>query len=117
MSDATLIQLLKEAIRVDVQKPIINQRLNPVDPVDIEIAMHEADFAVEQYMKKWEHFRAKFEDPSVYDNFLLEFQMKARRNVKSMIATAQQMLANKAEQEEWWEEEEEPPEDEGDYQI
>ena len=100
MTDLELIWELTEAVRHDSEKPSLEQRFNPVDPVAIEIVLHEADFAVERYMEKWKsQFREKFADPSLYDNFVLEFQIKVRKDVKVMIGQAQQFIAEELEQE------------------
>ena len=100
MTDLELIWELTEAVRHDSEKPSLEQRFNPVDPVAIEIVLHEADFAVERYMEKWKtQFRDKFADPSLYDTFVLEFQMKVRGDVKAMIAAAQQFIADELESE------------------
>lgn len=112
MSDPNIIWELTEAIQNDSEKPVLNQKFNPTDPIDIEIVLHEGDFAVEQYMEKWRHYRDRFADPTVYDNFVLEFQMKVRKDVKAMIATAQQFIADELEQEQEFEENGEEP-DEG----
>lgn len=101
MSDVDLIWELTEAIRKDSVKPSIDQRFNPTDPVAIEIVLHETDYAVESYMEKWRAlYRDRFADPSVYDNFVREFQMKCRKDVKAMIAAAQQMIAEEIEEKE-----------------
>ena len=98
MSDVDLIWKLTEAIRKDSEKPSIDQRFNPTDPVAIEIVLHETDYAVETYMEKWKAiYRDQFADPSVYDNFVREFQVKCRRDVKTMIAAAQQMIIEELE--------------------
>ena len=98
MSDVDLIWKLTEAIRKDSEKPSIDQRFNPTDPVAIEIVLHETDYAVETYMEKWKAlYRDQFADPTVYDNFVHEFQMKCRRDVKTMIAAAQQMIIEELE--------------------
>ena len=55
-------------------------------------------------------YRHKFADPSVYDDFVLEYQMRARKDVKRMIAAAQQMIAEELEAEQ---QDEEPDEDGG----
>jgi len=107
VSDALLILELTEAIRSDSDRPVLEQRFNPADPIAIELILHEADFAVERYMDKWKGYRDRFEDPTRYDNFVLDFQMKVRRDVKAMISAAQEYLANELEREE-----EEPEEDE-----
>jgi hypothetical protein len=100
VSDINLIWELTEAVRTDLDKPVLNQKFNPTNPVDIEIVLHEADFAVETYMEKWKaKFRDRFADPTVYDNFVLEFQMKVRGDVKAMIAAAQQFIAEELEDE------------------
>ncbi len=113
MSDAELILKLTKAIREDSVKPAIDQQFNPTDPVAIEIVLHETDFAVEGYMEKWKvEYRDKFTDPTVYDAFVLEYQMRARKDVKRMIAAAQQMIADDLERERQ-EENEEPDEDGG----
>lgn len=111
MSDAELILQLTKAIREDTVKPAIDQKFNPTDPVAIEIVLHETDFAVEGYMEKWKaEYRHRFTDPSVYDAFVLEYQMRARKDVKRMIAAAQQMIADELEAEQ---QDEEPDEDGG----
>jgi hypothetical protein len=98
VSDVDLIWKLTEAIRKDSEKPSIDQRFNPTDPVAIEIVLHETDYAVETYMEKWKAlYRDQFADPTVYDNFVHEFQMKCRRDVKTMIAAAQQMIIEELE--------------------
>lgn len=98
MNDVDLLSELTEAIRSDSEKPTLEQRFNPVDPIDIEIVLHEADFAVESYMEKWKsQYRERFADPSVYDAFVLNFQRRARKDVKALIATAQQFIADELE--------------------
>jgi hypothetical protein len=100
VNDVDLIWELTEAVRNDSEAPVLNQRFNPIDPIAIEIILHEADFAVENYMEKWKNqYRERFADPTVYDNFVLEFQMKVRKDVKAMIASAQQFIAEELEQE------------------
>jgi len=112
VSDAELILQLTKAIREDSVKPAIDQKFNPTDPVAIEIVLHETDFAVEAYMEKWKaEYRDKFVDPAVYDDFVYEYQMRARKDVKRMIAAAQQMIADDLEREK--NEREEPDEDGG----
>ncbi len=96
---------LTRVVRSDSERPTLEQRFNPVDPVDIEIVLHEADFAVESYMKKWKSFRERFADPSLYDAFVLDFQMRVRKDVKVMIVQAQRYIANELEG--GWEGEEE----------
>jgi len=99
VSDDTLLLELTEAVRKDSEKPVLDQRLNPLDPIAIEIILHEADFAIERYMEKWKEYRDRFSNPSLYDNFILEFQMKVRKDVKSLIGTAQQFIAEEIETE------------------
>jgi len=108
-----LISDLTEAVRKDPEKPILDQRFNPLDPIAIEITLHEADFAIERYMEKWKEYRGRFENPSLYDNFILEFQMKVRRDVKALIGTAQQFIADEREIERQQEEDGEDEEYEG----
>lgn len=101
MTDSELVWELTEAVRHDIEKPVLEQRFNPVDPIAIEIVLHESDFAVERYMEKWKsQYRDKFADPSLYDDFVLGFQMKVRGDVKVLIAQAQQFVADELEQEE-----------------
>ena len=98
MSDVDLIWELTEAIRKDSEKPTLDQRFNPTDPIAIEIVLHETDYCVEAYMEKWKKlFRDRFADPYVYDNFVHDFQMKCRRDIKAMIAAAQQMIIEELE--------------------
>jgi hypothetical protein len=101
MGDVDLIWEMTEAIRNDSEKPSIEQRFNPTDPVSIEIVLHETDFAVEAYMEKWRAlYRGRFADPSIYDKFVLDWQMKCRRDMKTMIAEAQQFIAEELAEEE-----------------
>jgi len=93
MSDPELILELTKAIREDTVKPTIDQQFNPTDPVSIEIVLHECDYAVEAYMERWKHYRERFADPTVYDAFVLEYQLMARKNVKMVIAQAQEKIA------------------------
>jgi hypothetical protein len=98
VGDTELIWELTEAVRNDTDAPVLEQRFNPTDPIAIEIILHEADFAVERYMEKWKsQYRERFADPSAYDNFVLEFQMKVRKDVKAMIGAAQQFIADELE--------------------
>lgn len=108
MNDVDLILELTEAVRSDSEKPTLEQRFNPADPIAIEIVLHEADFAVEGYMEKWKSYRDRFTDPSMYDAFVLDFQMRVRKDIKTMISTAQQFIADELERDR-----EEPEEGEG----
>jgi hypothetical protein len=111
VSDAELILQLTKAIREDPVKPLLDQQFNPTDPVAIEIVLHEADFAVENYMAKWQVlYRHQFVDPNVYDEFVREFQLRARKDIKKLIAAAQQMIAEELDKED---QDEEPDEDGG----
>jgi hypothetical protein len=99
VSDYDLIWELTEAVRNDTDKPVLQQRFNPTDPVAIELVLHESDFAVERYMEKWKSYRDKFADPSLYDAFVLDFCLKVRGDVKMMIAEAQQFIAEQIAEE------------------
>lgn len=98
MTDAALILQLSKEIRADAERPTVDQALNPTDPVAIEIVLHEADFAVDKYMAKWDSWREKFTDPTVYDNFVWEYKLLVRREIKQMIAAAQQVIAEELEE-------------------
>jgi hypothetical protein len=107
VGDAELIRELTEAVRSDPVAPVLEQKFDPTDPVAIEIMLYEADFAVESYMEKWKSFRDRFSDPSVYDAFVLDYQMRVRKDLKAIIATAQQFIADAVEGEEKDEDDEE----------
>lgn len=93
MSDVELILKLAKEIEKDGEGPVFDQKFNPTDPIAIEIVMHEADFAVEAYMEKWgKLYRHRFQQPEVYDNFVREYQMRARQNLKRKIAAAQRYI-------------------------
>lgn len=107
MSDAALILRLSKAIEADRDRPVVNQQVNPTDPVAIEIVLHEGDFAVDTYMEKWTAlYRDKFEDPSVFDHFVFEFQMIVRREIKAKITASQQIIAAELEEPEEGDEDE-----------
>jgi hypothetical protein len=96
-----LILLLTKAINADSEKPTLDQKFNPTDPVAVEIVLHECDYAVEGYMEKWrKEYRDKFEDPKVYDDFVREYQLRARKDVKKIIAEAQRVIAEELQNEE-----------------
>ena len=100
MSDVKLILELTKLCQGDKAQPVFDQRFNPTDPIAIEIVMHEADFAVEAYMEKWRAlYRHRFQDPKVYDDFVLEYQMRARQNLKRHIAAAQRLIQEQLEEE------------------
>lgn len=99
MSDVELILELTKLCRDDEEKPVFEQKFNPTDPIAIEIVMHEADFAVEAYMGKWTAlYRHRFQQPEVYDRFVLEYQMRVRQNLKKMIAAAQRYIQDEIEE-------------------
>lgn len=100
MTDAALILQLSKEIRADAERPTVDQQINPTDPVAIEIVLHEADFAVDKYMAKWLNWREKFKDPTVFDNFVWEYKLLVRREIKQLIASAQQIIAEEKENEE-----------------
>jgi hypothetical protein len=104
VDDADLILELDEAIRTDLDAPVLEQQFNPIDPVAIEIVMHEADFAIENYMKKWESFRDRFSEPMMFDAYVLGYQIRVRRDLKQIIFAAQQFLADAVDPEEEGEE-------------
>ena len=98
MSDVELILELTKLCRADEEKPVFDQKFNPTDPIAIEIVMHEADFAVEAYMDKWTTlYRHRFQQPEVYDNFVREYQLRVRQNLKRMIAAAQRYIQEELE--------------------
>jgi hypothetical protein len=99
VTDAALILKLSKEIRADAERPTVDQQINPTDPVAIEIVLHEADFAVDKYMAKWTQWREKFTDPTVYDNFVWEYKLLVRREIKQLIASAQQIIAAELEEE------------------
>ena len=98
MTDAELILLLTKAIAADPEKPILDQQFNPTDPIAVALVLYEVDFAVETYMEKFKSYRDKFKDPAVYDNFVLTYQQKARKDVRRLIAEAQQVIAEVLEE-------------------
>lgn len=101
MTDAALILQLSKAIRADEERPVVDQQVNPTDPIAIEIVLHEADFAVDKYMAKWEKlYRHQFVDPSVYDAFVREYALLVRREIKVLIAAAQQVISENEEPDE-----------------
>lgn len=97
MTDAALIIKLSREIRADAERPTVDQQINPTDPVAIEIVLHEADFAVDKYMAKFNNWREKFVDPKVFDNFVWEYKLLVRREIKQLIAAAQQVIAEEKE--------------------
>jgi hypothetical protein len=97
VGDAELLLELAEAVRSDRAAPVLEQTFDPTDPVAIEILLHEADFMVEGYMEKWRPFRDRFSDPSVYDAFVLDYQMRVRSDLKAIVSEAQQFIADATE--------------------
>jgi hypothetical protein len=100
VDDTEIILELDEAIRNDPAQPVLEQQFDPIDPVAIEIVLHEADFAIESYMKKWESFRDRFSDPIMFDAYVLGYQIRVRKDLKQIIAAAQQFLADATEESE-----------------
>jgi hypothetical protein len=100
VSDVELILQLTKAIQLDAEKPTLDQKFNPTDPIAVMLVMYEVDYAVDTYMEKYKPWRDKFADPTVYDNFVLMYQQQARNNVKKLISEAQEMIAEEIEQEE-----------------
>lgn len=92
MNDKELSAQLYKAVSDDPNTPVIEQHFNPLDPVAIEIVMHEADFAIEQYMERWSAYREKFADPKSWSDFVLAYQFKTRKDLKVMIGQAQQYI-------------------------
>jgi hypothetical protein len=95
-----LILALKKAVMDDPEKPILDQKFNPTDPIAVALVLYEVDFAVDKYMEKFASWREKFVDPSAYDNFVQTYQQKARKDVKRIISEAQQLIAEEMEEEE-----------------
>ena len=60
VSDVELILQLTKAIQADAEKPTLDQKFNPTDPVAVMLVMYEVDFAVDVYMEKWKTWRDKF---------------------------------------------------------
>ena len=63
VSDVELILQLTKAIQADAEKPTLDQKFNPTDPVAVMLVMYEVDFAVDVYMEKWKTWRDKFTGP------------------------------------------------------
>jgi len=100
VTDGELILQLRKAILDDPEKPIIDQKFNPTDEIAVALVLYEVDFAVDKYMEKYRSYREKFSDPSVFDDFVLMYQQKARKDVRQVISEAQQLIAEDMEQEE-----------------
>ena len=99
MTDGELIIQLTKAIVDDPEKPTLVHQFNPTDPIAVALALYEVDFAVDTYMEKFKLYRDKFSDPSIYDNLILTYQQKARKDVRRLIAEAQQVIAEELEEE------------------
>jgi hypothetical protein len=106
VDDEEIFLELDEAVRLDPAKPVLEQQFDPIDPVAIEIVLHEADFAIESYMEKWKSFRDRFSDPIIFDAFVLAYQLRVRKGLKEIIAQAQQFIADAVGEQEEPDEEE-----------
>lgn len=94
VTDPELIWRIQKEINADVaEQPVLAHELDPLDPVAVEMLLHESDFAIDGYMQKFrDKYRLSFQDPAVFDNFVLEQQKKARTMLKTAILGAQRQL-------------------------
>lgn len=93
MSDVDLILQLQKEISLDPEPATLTMTIDVFDPVAVEIFLLESDAAVEVYMTKWRRrFREQFENPVVYDNYVLAMQANARKTIHEGIAETQQTM-------------------------
>jgi hypothetical protein len=94
VTDPELIWQIQKEIQADVAaQPTLAQAIDPLDPVAVELLMFESDFAIDGYMQKFrDKYGPAFQNPEVFNNFVLEQQKKARQMLKGLILEAQRKL-------------------------
>lgn len=93
MSDVDLILQLQKELKADPNPPVLDVAFDPLDPIEIEMVLHEADFAIDGCLERYEdRYRPQFSDPTVYDNFVLEHKQKIRQIVRDAVAEAQEKI-------------------------
>ncbi len=93
MSDVDLILQLQRELNEDPNPPILDIVIDPLDPVEIEMVMHEADFAIDGCIDRYrDRYLPQFKDPQVFENFVLEHKQKIRTIVHAAVEEAREKI-------------------------
>lgn len=92
--DRELLKKLHKEVSEDPNPPSLTQDLDPFDPVSVELILLESDAYIDTYMTKFRSkYQSQFNDPTLFDTYVLELQIKARKVLKEGIANAQQEMS------------------------
>lgn len=80
VSDFDQILQINTEIAADPNRPRLRQ-FRPLDPIDVELAMLEADKLVEDYMGQ---FRSRVSDPVMFQSFVEAYQNKFREQLRKI---------------------------------
>ena len=64
---------------------LLDENLDIYDPVAIEIFMYESDNYVDDYMKMYESYRYKFQNPDLYETLVLTKKKEVRELLRESI--------------------------------
>ncbi len=93
MSDFDLILQLQQELKEDPNPPILDVAFDPLDPVEVELIMHEADFAIDACIERYrDRYVPLFKDPQVFENFVLEHKQKIRKVVHGAVEEAKEKI-------------------------
>lgn len=93
MSDVDLILQIQQELRDDPNPPILDAQFDPLDPVEIEMICHEADFSIDRVIERYrDKYLNQFSDPSVFENFVLEHKMKIRKIIHGAVEEARSRI-------------------------
>ena len=83
--DNKIILQIRKRMREDPLVILFDENLDIYDPVAVEIFMYEADNYVDDYMKMYEGYRYKFQNPNLYENLVLTKKKEVRELLRESI--------------------------------
>jgi hypothetical protein len=92
MSDMDRILEINQLIADDPHKPRL-ERIDALDPIDVEVKLLEADNLVEQYFKKYESMY-QFQNPQMFPALVECYRVKFREHILDEVAKAKAYAKN-----------------------
>jgi|SRR5208337_1933553 len=93
MSDFDLILVIHEEIKADPNRPVLDQKLDPLDDVAVELLYLEADHLVDSYMEQYRSkYSSQFEKLERFDDLVAEYRKMLRCQVRKFVELSREFL-------------------------
>lgn len=91
MGDADLLAQLENELHNDPNPPVMDIAFDPFDLLEIELIIVKAEALVDGHVQSYrEKYRPRFEDPSLFDDFIVRHKTKVRDQIRHMVEDARE---------------------------